>query len=104
MYVIGRTHGHTKATAEYKMFTCDDTIYPYGCKLNENATHCFIFDCQKFGMNDNTAFCVEINQTKLTYGEKLQTNIFGLFVYGCPAYIEEIGINPRTGNENWWIK
>jgi hypothetical protein len=100
IYVTGRVQGTTQCGLRVIMRDCENPIYPYGCKLHENATHCFIVDCQKIGGNFNSAFCFEL---KNEYGmsEKVQAFIFGMTYFGCPGRIETLGIHPMTGNENW---
>ena len=104
IYIMGKTQGRMMSNAQYAMSSCDDPIYPYGCKIHNNATHCFNIDCQKFGYNDNAALCTKADLEEINNVQKIQANLLGLVVFGCPMSIEEIGINPITKNENWWIK
>ena len=99
-FLLGRIQGNIQANARYKMFNCDNPIYPYGCKLHNDSNYCLVFDCQMIGFNQNTAFCTKVLDP-ITQRDKIPSSIIASIVYGCPAYWEEIGINKYTGHQNW---
>ena len=88
--------------SNYEKYECEYPIYPYGCKLDENATHCFVVDCMKIRGEYNFAMCKEIN-VNITTLNRMQVWLYGIVVTGCPVYIEEIGINKYNGKENWKV-
>ena len=105
-YLFGRFQGEFKTNVEHYQADCEDSIYPYGCKMDTNATHCIVFDCMVLGGQKNTAICFEVdevNETKydVTWKDKVVINGLASLLYGCPARLETIGINSITGNENW---
>ena len=82
-------------------------IYPYGCEHNDlKDTHCIVMDCKSitpFGDWKNAALCIKFNLT-VDWRTKTEAYFTTMALTGCPGRLEEIGINPKTGNRNWWIK
>lgn len=112
VYELGVMHGSMKISFAIGSLYCDKLmnmtpIYPYGCEHNNlTDTQCIIMDCQALGYNNNGAVCGNFNNSKTFFGTngRLQTMMVGLSLTGCPMYIEDIGINLKTGNRNWWLK
>jgi hypothetical protein len=110
-YILGLNHGRMQVAFYIAADRCDlinmTPIYPYGCEHNDMSdTVCMVMDCQMVGQDLNGAVCDKLNNTDTFFGEngKLAVMATGLAITGCPTYIETIGINPVTGNRNWWLK
>lgn len=102
-YCMGRTQGRFQTQIKYVNIICDNPIYPYGCKIEPNATHCIDFECKGLGSLGNVAICLKMDDTISNYStfkKKGFLTTIGL-MFGCKASLHEIGINKYNGNENW---
>jgi hypothetical protein len=104
-YLLGRFHGTMQMTFYTSGLLCNESnrIYPYGCKIDEDANYCLDMDCQSLGYNYNGAVCLKMNKTELNFIEKSTTSFMGLAFTGCPMTWYKIGINKYTCKENWRV-
>lgn len=103
-YYMGARHARLETVLHYKMTECENQIFPFGCKLHNASDTCIVINCQKYGKRFNSAYCFDFENKTYSQLEMIQMKIIFHVAYGCDMELHTIGINPRSGNENWWLK
>lgn len=106
VFWLGSKQGYYRALFISRSNNCDNPIYPYGCKMDENVTHCYVMDCSKTMINwQNGALCYDFGEMSERKNQiyNLVSYPAGLFMTGCLLKFKEVGINPQTMGENWAI-